>query len=197
MAGTRRIAVRAWRGSFHCQGTVTDCLCLRRLEWAAQKLRSKHSRCQSLLLVWAASVEGGRERTGKDGKGEAKGRGRGVVGKEGKGRGWMTEGEGEGEGEEGGEVRRGRGRRGLQFSVCGVGNLMQYSFPGQPCLTLQNCTPRTLFPVESSGGDQTIIPHTLGTTIKMAPDTPDLAGKPTWKNTKDTRHHHQKQKQQR
>lgn len=46
-------------------------------------------------------------------------------------------------------------------------------------ITLQNCIPLTLLPSGSSGGDQIIIPHTLGTTIKIAPLTPDLAGKPT------------------
>ena len=45
--------------------------------------------------------------------------------------------------------------------------------------TLQKSIPLTLFPKGSSGGDQTIIPHTLGTTINIAPLTPDFAGKPT------------------
>lgn len=40
--------------------------------------------------------------------------------------------------------------------------------------------PRTLFPRRSSGGDQHIIPITLGTTSRTAPETPDLAGRPTW-----------------
>ena len=46
-------------------------------------------------------------------------------------------------------------------------------------LTLQNCIPLTLLPRRSSGGDHTMMPQTLGTTIRMAPLTPDLAGKPT------------------
>lgn len=48
-------------------------------------------------------------------------------------------------------------------------------------LTSQNCIPLALFPTLSSGGDQHITPMTLGTTSSMAPDTPDLAGSPTWK----------------
>ena len=46
-------------------------------------------------------------------------------------------------------------------------------------LTWQKLTPRTEFPSESKGGLQTAIPSTFGTTIKMAPQTPDLAGNPT------------------
>lgn len=41
--------------------------------------------------------------------------------------------------------------------------------------------PRTLFPSLSKGGDQHIIPMTLGTTSRTAPETPDLAGRPTWR----------------
>ena len=37
------------------------------------------------------------------------------------------------------------------------------------------------FPILSSGGDHTQIPHTLGTMILRTPETPDLAGKPTEK----------------
>lgn len=40
--------------------------------------------------------------------------------------------------------------------------------------------PRMLFPSRSKGGDQHIIPITLGTTSRTAPEMPDLAGKPTW-----------------
>lgn len=47
-------------------------------------------------------------------------------------------------------------------------------------LASQKCIPRTLFPTLSSGGDQHITPMMLGTTSSIAPDTPDLAGKPTW-----------------
>lgn len=46
-------------------------------------------------------------------------------------------------------------------------------------LASQKRIPRTLFPTLSSGGDQHITPMTLGTTSSIAPDTPDLAGKPT------------------
>ena len=44
----------------------------------------------------------------------------------------------------------------------------------------QNCTPLQLLPRVSKDGDQQQIPMTLGTTNKMAPETPDLAGSPTW-----------------
>ena len=50
-------------------------------------------------------------------------------------------------------------------------------------LTWQKCIPRTLFPTLSRGGDQHITPMTLGITSSMAPDTPDLAGTPTWEMT--------------
>lgn len=46
-------------------------------------------------------------------------------------------------------------------------------------LAWQKCIPRTLFPTLSSGGDQHMTPMTLGITSSIAPDTPDLAGKPT------------------
>lgn len=45
--------------------------------------------------------------------------------------------------------------------------------------TVQNCIPLTEFPSLSSGGAQHIIPITLGTTNRIPPDTPDLAGRPT------------------
>lgn len=47
-------------------------------------------------------------------------------------------------------------------------------------ITWQKWMPRTLFPSRSKGGDQHITPMTLGTTSRTAPETPDLAGKPTW-----------------
>lgn len=46
--------------------------------------------------------------------------------------------------------------------------------------TVQNWIPLTEFPSLSSGGDQHIIPITLGTTNRIPPDTPDLAGRPTY-----------------
>jgi len=46
---------------------------------------------------------------------------------------------------------------------------------------LATAIPRTEFPTLSSLGDQTDIPPKLGTTIKMQPPTPDLAGTPTSK----------------
>ena len=53
--------------------------------------------------------------------------------------------------------------------------------PGQEhTLTSQNCIPLTLLPQWSSGGDHRHMPITLGTTSRITPDTPDLAGKPTW-----------------
>lgn len=39
--------------------------------------------------------------------------------------------------------------------------------------------PLWLFPSLSSGGERHIRPMTLGTTRRMAPDTADLAGRPT------------------
>ena len=48
-------------------------------------------------------------------------------------------------------------------------------------ITLENCTPLTEFPRESRGGDQIPIPMTLGITRTRAPETPDLAGRPTLK----------------
>ena len=46
--------------------------------------------------------------------------------------------------------------------------------------TSQNSTPLLLFPHLSRGGDQVKIPITLGTTKRIPPATPDLAGRPTW-----------------
>lgn len=46
-------------------------------------------------------------------------------------------------------------------------------------LTVQNWIPLTEFPSLSRGGDQHMIPITLGTTNRIPPDTPDLAGRPT------------------
>ena len=43
--------------------------------------------------------------------------------------------------------------------------------------------PRTLLPMVSMQGDQTQRPSRLGTTSKTTPDTPDLAGSPTYKYT--------------
>lgn len=60
--------------------------------------------------------------------------------------------------------------------------MRSYVFAHINGITLQNCIPLTLLPCWSKGGDQTIIPHTFGTTIKIAPLTPDLAGNPTWVN---------------
>ena len=40
--------------------------------------------------------------------------------------------------------------------------------------------PLTLFPHLSSGGDQIHMPQTLGMTSRITPDTPDLAGSPTY-----------------
>lgn len=45
--------------------------------------------------------------------------------------------------------------------------------------TVQNCIPLTELPSLSSGGDQHITPITLGTTSRIPPATPDLAGRPT------------------
>lgn len=47
-------------------------------------------------------------------------------------------------------------------------------------ITWEKRMPRTLFPSRSKGGDQHIIPIMLGTTRRIAPEMPDLAGKPTW-----------------
>ena len=47
-------------------------------------------------------------------------------------------------------------------------------------LTSQNCRLLTEFPMWSRGGDHSAIPMTLGTTSSTQPDTPDLAGSPTW-----------------
>lgn len=47
--------------------------------------------------------------------------------------------------------------------------------------TVQNWIPLTLLPSLSSGGDQHMMPITLGTTNRMPPATPDLAGRPTLK----------------
>ena len=51
-------------------------------------------------------------------------------------------------------------------------------------ITVQNWMPRTLLPSLSSGGDQHMMPITLGTTSRIPPATPDLAGSPTWKTQK-------------
>ena len=48
-----------------------------------------------------------------------------------------------------------------------------------PRLTLQNWIPRTELPRESRGGDQSATAIRLGTTSRIQPLTPDLAGKPT------------------
>lgn len=45
--------------------------------------------------------------------------------------------------------------------------------------TVQNWIPLTELPSLSSGGDQHTMPITLGTTSRIPPDTPDLAGRPT------------------
>lgn len=45
--------------------------------------------------------------------------------------------------------------------------------------TVQNWIPLTELPSLSSGGDQHMMPITLGTTSRIPPDTPDLAGRPT------------------
>lgn len=47
-------------------------------------------------------------------------------------------------------------------------------------VTVQNWMPLTLLPSLSSGGDQHMMPITLGTTSRIPPATPDLAGRPTW-----------------
>ena len=44
---------------------------------------------------------------------------------------------------------------------------------------MQNWMPRSELPRVSRGGDQSATHITLGTTSRMAPDTPDLAGRPT------------------
>lgn len=48
-------------------------------------------------------------------------------------------------------------------------------------LTSENWIPLTLLPYSSSGGDHIQMPQMLGTTSKTIPDTPDLAGSPTYK----------------
>ncbi len=48
---------------------------------------------------------------------------------------------------------------------------------------MQNWIPRTLLPSLSRGGDQHTMPITLGTTSRMPPETPDLAGRPTYRTT--------------
>lgn len=48
-------------------------------------------------------------------------------------------------------------------------------------VTVQNWMPLPLLPSLSSGGDQHMMPITLGTTSRIPPATPDLAGRPTWK----------------
>ena len=48
---------------------------------------------------------------------------------------------------------------------------------------MQKRIPLTLLPSLSSGGDQHMTPITLGTTSRMPPDTPDLAGRPTWRSS--------------
>lgn len=47
-------------------------------------------------------------------------------------------------------------------------------------VTVQNWMPLTLLPNLSSGGDQHMMPITLGTTSRIPPATPDFAGRPTW-----------------
>jgi hypothetical protein len=44
---------------------------------------------------------------------------------------------------------------------------------------LKKVTARTLLPTESSGGEYTAMPMTLGMTMYTKPATPDLAGSPT------------------
>ena len=41
--------------------------------------------------------------------------------------------------------------------------------------------PLTLLPSASRGGDQMAMPHTLGMTSRIRPETPDLAGRPTYR----------------
>jgi len=48
------------------------------------------------------------------------------------------------------------------------------------CLTLQKCRPLTLFPLLLTGGLKRHNPITFGTTSRITPETPDLAGRPTW-----------------
>lgn len=63
-------------------------------------------------------------------------------------------------------------------------------------ITSQKWMPRMLFPRRSKGGDQHIIPITLGTTSRTAPEMPDLAGRPTWPrggNTNVSRNHQDQQ----
>lgn len=49
----------------------------------------------------------------------------------------------------------------------------------EPAVTVQNWMPLTLLPSLSSGGDQHMMPITFGTTSRIPPATPDLAGRPT------------------
>ena len=44
---------------------------------------------------------------------------------------------------------------------------------------MQKSTPLQEFPLLSKGGDQRQIPTVFGTTRRIHPDTPDLAGNPT------------------
>lgn len=48
-------------------------------------------------------------------------------------------------------------------------------------VTVQNWIPLPLLPSLSRGGDQHMMPITLGTTSRIPPATPDFAGRPTWK----------------
>ena len=54
-------------------------------------------------------------------------------------------------------------------------------------LTLQNWMPLTELPYMSSGGDQRQMPITFGTTSIIPPETPDLAGRPTWRTERELR----------
>ena len=46
--------------------------------------------------------------------------------------------------------------------------------------TLQKCNPLTLFPFLLTGGLNKHNPIIFGITNKITPETPDLAGSPTW-----------------
>ena len=67
--------------------------------------------------------------------------------------------------------------------------ILQFFFQQYKCTlvifkpTSQNCTPLQLFPIASNGGDHVQIHITLGMMRRMAPATPDLAGRPTYKHT--------------
>ena len=50
---------------------------------------------------------------------------------------------------------------------------------------MQNWTPRQEFPLVSRGGDQRQMPMVLGITRRTHPDTPDLAGSPTYRRNQD------------